>query len=291
MKQLVILSGKGGTGKTTLASSFIKLSDCKAFADCDVEAPNLDTVFASGGAVEKKPYFGLKKAVKHDGLCIGCGKCESLCRFGAIEDGKVNPYKCEGCGVCERFCPAKDEKGQKAIRLEDRISGETELYNSKGHIFSTAKLDIGSGASGRLVSEVRANLYSASGNAEFVIIDGSPGIGCPVIASITGVTMALIVAEPTVSGIHDMKRIVAAVRRFGAKIAVCVNKFDVSKTNTEKILEYCKSEDIPAVGLIPYDGTVIKAVNEGKTIADYDGSPACDAIKDVCEKVRKMFLA
>lgn len=291
MKQLVVLSGKGGTGKTTVASSFIKLSGCAAFADCDVEAPNLDTVFDTDETAKRKPYFGLKRAVKHDEICTDCGKCESLCRFGAIENGKVNPYKCEGCGVCERFCPSKDKNGQSAIRLEGRVSGETELYNTKGHIFSTAKLDIGSGASGRLVSEVRANLYSASRNPEFVIIDGSPGIGCPVIASITGVTMALIVAEPTVSGIHDMKRIITAARRFGAKIAVCVNKYDVSKANTEKILEYCSKENIPVIGLIPYDATVIKAVNEGKTAVDYDGSPACEAIKNIWGKARTMLFA
>jgi MinD superfamily P-loop ATPase len=291
MKQLVILSGKGGTGKTTVASSFIRLSYRKAFADCDVDAPNLHQIFDYGEAAEKAPFYGLKKAVKYDQFCTGCGKCEELCRFGAIKNGKVNPYECEGCGVCEAFCPAHDEEGKPAIRLEERVSGETRLYRDHGDVFSTAELSMGSGASGRLVTEVRQNLLKAASGESYAIIDGSPGIGCPVIASVTGTGMVLIVAEPTVSGIHDLKRIVTTARRFGAKIAVCINKFDVSKSNTGAIKKFCREARIPIVGLIPYDSTVIMAVNAGKAVVDYENSAAGHAIRKIWKNVKRMLFS
>ena len=290
MKQLVILSGKGGTGKTTVASSFIRLSKRKVFADCDVDAPNLHQIFDYGNTAEKLPFYGLKKAVKYDSLCTGCGKCENLCRFGAIRSGKVNPFECEGCGVCEAFCPAHDENGNTAIRLEKMVSGETRLFRHDGDIFSTAGLSMGSGASGRLVTEVRRNLYKAAANESYAIIDGSPGIGCPVIASVTGSQMVLIVAEPTISGIHDLRRIVDTSRRFGAKIAVCINKFDVSKSSTGAIKKYCRKEKLPILGLIPYDSMVIKAVNSGKAVVDYEDSAAGHEIKKIWVIVKKMLL-
>jgi MinD superfamily P-loop ATPase len=291
MKQLVVLSGKGGTGKTTLAASFIRLSEHKAFADCDVDAPNLHQIFDFGDTVEKTPFYGLKKAVKYKELCTDCGKCEKLCRFGAIQDGKVNSYECEGCGVCEAFCPAHDTEGRAAIRLEERESGETRLCCNDGDVFSTAELSMGSGASGRLVTEVRRNLFKVASGEKYAIIDGSPGIGCPVIASITGVQMVLIVAEPSVSGIHDLKRIVETSRRFGAKIAVCINKFDVSKNNTSAIKKFCREEKIRIIGLIPYDNTVIKAVNSGKAVVDYEDSVAGHAIRKIWTNVKKMLLS
>lgn len=290
MKQLVVLSGKGGTGKTTVASSFIHLAQNKAFADCDVEAPNLHQIFAKGEVPDKKPYYGLKKAVKNDAVCINCGKCEKLCRFGAIQKGKVNPYACEGCGVCEAFCPAKDSLGRPAIRLEDRVSGSTLLYHTSYGVFSTAELQIGSGASGRLVSQVRARLYSAAKNEPLVILDGSPGIGCPVIASITGVSMVLIVAEPTLSGIHDMKRIVENASRFETKFAVCVNKYDISKENTKAIEEFCRQNEIADVGRIPFDPAVIQAVNSGNTVVENPSSKAGKAIQEIWRKVSSMLL-
>ena len=287
----MVLSGKGGTGKTTVASSFIRLSYRKAFADCDVDAPNLHQIFDYGETAEKAPFYGLKKAIKYDQFCTGCGKCEELCRFGAIKNGKVNPYECEGCGVCEAFCPAHDEEGKPAIRLEERVSGETRLYRDHGDVFSTAELSMGSGASGRLVTEVRRNLLKAASGESYAIIDGSPGIGCPVIASVTGTGMVLIVAEPTVSGIHDLKRIVTTARRFGAKIAVCINKFDVSKSNTGAIKKFCREERIPIVGLIPYDSTVIMAVNAGKAVVDYENSAAGHAIRKIWKNVKRMLFS
>ena len=289
MKQLAVLSGKGGTGKTTVASSFIRLAENRAFADCDVEAPNLHQIFLRDETPEKRPYYGLKKAVIDENICNGCGRCETLCKFGAIRKGKVNLYECEGCGVCEAVCPVRDETGRPAVRLEERVSGSTMLYHTRSGTFSTSELKIGSGASGRLVSQVRANLYRAAEKEELIILDGSPGIGCPVIASVTGVEMVLVVAEPTLSGIHDMERILETVRRFGAKTAVCINKYDISADNTVRIEKFCETSAVPLVGKIPYDKTVIQAVNSGKAVVDFPDSRAGKEIREIWRKVFHML--
>lgn len=155
MKQLVILSGKGGTGKTTVAASFISLAQNKAFADCDVDAPNLHLVHEGNIKPEKEDFYGYQKAVKYHELCKECGKCHQLCQFDAIKDGAVNSYECEGCGMCEAFCPSTGEDGKKAIRLEDNISGHTMVFKNEDEVFSSAELKMGNGASGKLVTQVR----------------------------------------------------------------------------------------------------------------------------------------
>lgn len=325
MKQLAILSGKGGTGKTTVAASFIALAENRAYADCDVDAPNLQLVVsnasyswnnserykpaslnggpqapditqnsplvcAAGTKPETADFYGYRKAVKYDTSCTNCGECEELCRFGAIKDGRVNPYECEGCGVCEAFCPSADAYGKKAIRLENNISGQTMVYKNNGEIFSTAELKMGNGASGKLVTQVRKNLYHAMDCQELVIIDGSPGIGCPVIASVTGTDMVLVVTEPTLSGMHDMERIVETACKSGAACVVCINKFDVNLENTQKIEEYCAQRGIPVAGRIPFDPKVVDAVNAGKPAALISCSPAKDAILQIWESVSSMLL-
>ncbi len=290
MKQLVILSGKGGTGKTTVAASFIAIASNMAFADCDVDAPNLHLVHATNMKPKIESFYGYQKAVKYDEFCTACGKCEELCQFGAIKDGKVNQYECEGCGVCEAFCPSVSMDGKKAIGLEKNISGKTLLFKNDDEIFSSAELKMGNGASGKLVTQVRRNLYNFINGQEFVIIDGSPGIGCPVIASVTGVDMVLIVAEPTLSGMHDMKRIVETAGKFGAACVVCINKFDVNLANTQKIEEYCQQQNIPMTGKIPFDPQVIEAVNEGRPVVFLENSPAKDAILSIWEKVAALLL-
>lgn len=265
MKQLLILSGKGGTGKTTIASAFIKLSKAKAYADCDVDAPNLHLVLAHPSEPIVTDYFGLPNAVINNEECIKCGLCIQNCRFDAISkensEYKVNPFLCEGCGVCEFVCPIG------AITLIPAKAGELKLFETFD-VFSTAQLRMGSGTSGMLVSEVKNQLKNRVEEEDLVIIDGSPGIGCPVIASITGVDMVLIVAEPTISGISDMERIMKTCDKFGTSIAVCVNKYDVNLTNTEKIETYCTTNKIPYLGRIPFDPDAVKAVNKGLTIVD-----------------------
>lgn len=284
MKQLLILSGKGGTGKTTVSSAFIELSKSHAFADCDVDAPNLHLVVSQMSDPIKTDYFGFGKAMIDDSKCIHCGLCEENCRFGAIQDGAVGIYECEGCGVCVEICPVQ------AITMSDYSSGSLMLYKYDGKVFSTAQLKMGSGASGKLVAAVKKQLVNETTDAELAIIDGSPGIGCPVIASISGVDMVLIVAEPTISGIHDMKRIIDTAKHFGVSCAVCINKFDVNPDNTKEIENYCTDLAIPVIGKIPFDDTVIKAVNHCQSIACYPDSPAGKAIASIWINLYQNYL-
>lgn len=289
MKQLLILSGKGGTGKTTVASSLIKLSASKAFADCDVDAPNLHLIMAQNSEPEKSNYYGLPKANIDTYKCVSCGVCQKACKFDSIlgENGKfvVNTFSCEGCGVCQLVCP------NDAISLVPEPSGEKVLYKEKERVFSTAKLRMGSGTSGKLVSEVKKQLreYTPE-DAEFSVIDGSPGIGCPVIASMSGADIVLIVAEPSISGINDMERIIKTAETFGTKVVVCINKYDTNTDMTKKIEEYCMENKIEFVGKIPFDKVAVKAVNEGMAVVDYD-CKAANAIKLIYEKIRTIILS
>lgn len=279
MKQLLILSGKGGTGKTTVASAFIELSRGKACADCDVDAPNLHLVMSGLPEPVKTDYYGFGKAHIDPDRCIGCGLCREHCAFGAISDCSVGEFECEGCGVCAELCPVH------AITMQDHISGDMMLYRDAQRVFSTAQLRMGSGASGKLVTAVKQQLLQNTETAELAVIDGSPGIGCPVIASISGVDFILIVAEPTISGMHDMKRIMETARHFGVRCAVCINKHDVNADAAAEIEAYCAGLTVPVVGRIPFDGMVVQAVNLCRSIACYPDSPAGRAISSIWEKI------
>lgn len=283
MKQLLILSGKGGTGKTTIASAFVKLSGARAYADCDVDAPNLHLVLKWSQEPERKPYFGLPKAEIDVDKCVRCGKCMENCRFEAIAfSGKyvVDSFACEGCGVCAFVCPVG------AVALKPAVAGELMLYRN-GEVFSTARLKMGSGTSGLLVTEVKKQIFEAAADAELVIIDGSPGIGCPVIASISGVDMVLVVAEPSVSGISDMERILGTAEKFRVKTAVCVNKFDNNIKKTKEIEDYCRTKGVPFVGCIPYDEEAVCAINAGKSIVELDCA-AGKAVRTVYENTMEV---
>ena len=278
MKQLLVLSGKGGTGKTTVAGAFIYMNRLKAFADCDVDAPNLYLISELKSSPERSLFFGGKKAVINPEKCVRCYSCEHICRFGAIKNCAVNSIECEGCGLCERICPVN------AIEMKEASTGNLLLYKDGKTVFSTAELNMGSGATGKLVSEVKKQLVSES--KEYIsVVDGSPGIGCPVIASISGVYAVLIVSEPTVSGLNDLKRIIETVKKFGVKCAVCVNKYDVNLGKTEEIEKYCKSAGVLNVGRIPYDNTVLKALEQGKSVMAYSESEAAKAITQIWNKL------
>jgi MinD superfamily P-loop ATPase len=278
MKQLLILSGKGGTGKTTIASAFIRLSDAKVYADCDVDAPNLHLVMTQNMEPKHTDYYGMPKAHLDADKCVGCGLCKDNCRFDAISDEQgylIDLFACEGCGVCEAVCPAG------AVTMIPAVAGALTLYADNNRVFSTAQLKMGNGTSGMLVTEVKEHMKAtAAHDAKLAVIDGSPGIGCPVIASLCGVDMVLIVAEPSISGISDMERIIKTSETFKTKIGLCINKYDTNLKNTQTIEDYCLTKGLSFTGRIPFDPEAVKAINNGQTIVDID-CPSGSAVREV----------
>jgi MinD superfamily P-loop ATPase len=281
MKQLLILSGKGGTGKTTVASAFIDLNQTKQFADCDVEAPNLHLLYKQGKKTSQD-YHGLAKAKIDPDQCIQCGACLEHCRFNAIEyidTYQVNPYKCEGCGVCGYVCPAG------AIEFESLVDGYIETYE-QDYFFSTGSLKMGSGNSGLLVSEVKKQLNRD--DQALTIIDGPPGIGCPVIASMSGVDFILLVTEPSMSGFSDMKRMIQTIKRTKIPMAVCINKYDINEKITQQIIDYLLVEAIPYLGQIQYDRDVNVWINHGRNIMESNHEVA-HQIKKIYDRVQDLL--
>lgn len=283
MKRLLVLSGKGGTGKTTVSSAFVDFSKARAVADCDVDAPNLHLILNRREEPQNTVFFGGEKAYLDQELCINCGACQTVCRFDAIRFSKekyeIWEYACEGCGVCAYVCPVH------TITMKEDVAGELFLYEGE-QVFSTAMLKMGRGNSGKLVTEVKKNMLKAASDAELAIIDGSPGIGCPVIASMSGMDLILIVAEPSVSGKSDLQRLVKTAGSFQMRIAVCVNKWDTNPEKTREIEAYCKEQGLSFVGKIPYDKTVSAAINAGQSVARLE-CRARTALLQIYEVVRE----
>jgi len=275
MKQLTVLSGKGGTGKTTLTAALAVLAKNAVVADCDVDAPDLHLLLHPE-VIEMQQFKGSKVAVINEDQCVKCGMCKEKCAFDAItSDLKVDAIACEGCGVCAIVCPAN------AVTLAERISGSAYISKTKYGFMSHAMLHPGEANSGKLVTLVRQNakILAEKENSDLIIIDGSPGIGCPVIASITGVDAGLVVTEPTLSGIHDLERVLRLLEHFHVAPFVCVNMYDINRDNAEKILRFCGENGVEVVGQIPFSPKVTEAMVNGKSIMEY--SPKGAVAKEI----------
>jgi MinD superfamily P-loop ATPase len=277
VSELIVISGKGGTGKTSIAASLFKLTGGVA-ADCDVDASNLHLVV--GHEVRKVTEFkGGMKAVIDEGMCTSCGKCADLCRFDAIErldkGFQVDKFACEGCGVCAYFCP------ERAITLLEEYGGEWYISDTDSGPMVHARLAPGGENSGKLVTIVRneAKTAAAAVGAGAIIVDGAPGIGCPVIASITGADAVLVVAEPTLSGMHDVKRVLLLAGHFGVKALLAVNRYDINEEIASSICGFASDGGIPVVGLVRYDPDVTRAQINGVSVIEYSDGPAAADIR------------
>jgi len=275
MKQLTVLSGKGGTGKTTITASFAVLAKNAVVADCDVDAPDLHMLL-NPEIIKTQEFKGSKLAVIDKTKCVECGLCREKCRFDAIaEDFTVDPISCEGCGVCTIICPVN------AIKLTERISGHAYVSKTKYGFMAHALLSPSESNSGKLVTLVRQNakILAEKENSDLIIIDGPPGIGCPVIASVTGIDVGLVITEPTMSGIHDLERALQLLKHFNVQPFVCVNMYDINKDNAEKIVGFCEENGIKAVGRITFNPIITEAMVNGKPIVEY--APESDVAKEI----------
>jgi len=283
MKQIVVISGKGGTGKTVITASLASLAKNKVMADCDVDAADL-YLLLHPTIKETYEFRGGEVAEIDKDKCNQCGECQQVCRFEAIDNFVVDPISCEGCGVCFHICP------QKAIKMVERLSGKWFISKTKYGPLVHARLEVAQENSGKLVTLVRerAKLIAEKEKKDFVIIDGPPGIGCPVIASLTGVDIALIVTEPTLSGIHDLERVAGLAHHFGIKSLVCINKYDLNLKNTQNIEKFCRVYNIELVGKIPFDTVVTEALIAGKPVVEYSDNHISSQIRDLWGKIKEL---
>lgn len=277
--KLVVLSGKGGTGKTTIAVSLAELMEHVIMVDCDVDAANMH-LYYDGETIVTRDYMGSKIAVVDKELCTECGICTQYCKFDSIDTGMVNPMTCEGCGVCVLVCP------ENALHLEKVKGAEMKLIKTDKGFISKADMEIGAEGSGKLITELKALASEYTKEGDITVIDGSPGVGCPVIASITGADMTLLVIEPTKSGLSDFLRVEELCGHFGMPVMVCINKYDMNLDVAKEIEDFCRDEDIDIVGKIPFDNMVMKSINELKPIVNYEDSEAGKAIKDMWETIK-----
>jgi MinD superfamily P-loop ATPase len=291
MHELVVISGKGGTGKTSLTASLAVLAGRSVVADCDVDAADLHLIL-SPQVRERRDFFSGNTAVIREADCAGCGECMALCRFEAVirKEGPagnpvfaVDPASCEGCGVCVRFCP------QQAVDFPQRLCGEWMISDTRAGPMVHARLNIAAENSGKLVSTVRreARRIAQEENLQLILVDGPPGIGCPVIASVTGASQVLVVTEPTVSGAYDLERVLSLARHFKIPAAVCVNKWDLNSGVTERIEQEAKQGGARIAGRIRYEPSVTAAQMQGKAVVE-TASPCAADIQSVWERVGGM---
>ena len=280
MKEVVVLSGKGGTGKTSIVGSFAALAQSKVLADCDVDAADLHLLLSPSVEKENEFWSGQVAFISKE-KCTECGLCQELCRFNAIEDFTVDPIPCEGCGLCYQVCPAE------AVIMKESLSGQWFVSDTRYGPLVHARLGIAQENSGKLVALVRqeARQIAERDRLTYIISDGPPGIGCPVISSLSGASLALLVTEPTISGIHDLERVIGVCRHFGVPALVCINKYDLNEDNTRRIENYCFDLTIPVAAKIPFDNAVTMAIVHGVPVVEYSQGNVSRAIESLWEYI------
>jgi MinD superfamily P-loop ATPase len=297
MKELVVISGKGGTGKTSLVASLAALAENAVLADCDVDAADLHLVLEPT-VLQREEFSGGSRARVKPELCTACGKCEELCRFDAIYfDGlgngnvdttyRIDPIACEGCGVCAWFC------ADKAIEFGPVVNGEWFLSDTRRGPMVHAKLGVAEANSGKLVSLVRAEAKKIAEDRklDLVLIDGAPGIGCPVIASIGGADLVLVVTEPTLSGMHDLQRVADLTRHFGVETVLCINKWDLNEEIASRIEAQARRRGLKLAGRVRYDRSVTEAQVVGLSVVEYAHDGVADDIRDLWGNVQESLNA
>lgn len=284
-----MLSGKGGTGKTTLLASFAALSPGAVLADCDVDAPNLHLLL-SGTRLDEGPFSASQVASIDPEACTLCRRCADACRFGAIHlddrmgGPRIDALSCEGCRLCWRLCPSE------AIAMFDRVSGRWMATRTRSGTMFHARLEPGEGNSGKLVSLLKrkARAHAQSGGAPLLLVDGPPGIGCAAIAALSGADTAILVAEPTLSGLADLKRVAGLCRQMDVRPAIIINRWDLSPPLTGEVEEWARQEGIALLGRIPFDEAVHRCMAAGAVVVN-EPSPAGQAIREVWERAADLL--
>ena len=291
MKEIVIISGKGGTGKTSITASFAYLggNDIVA-ADCDVDAADMHLLLQPDFAKSEDFYSGVIANINQD-KCTQCGKCAEICRFNAIpiinDQYIIMPLNCEGCGYCARVCPTE------AITMEEQNVGKWHISETKvGNTLVHARLGIGAENSGKLVAKVKneAGRIAKETGKDFVLVDGSPGIGCPVVSSLSGADFVVLVTEPTVSGIHDLKRVYELVNKFKIKAGCIINKSDLNLQISDEIERFLRKENIIHISNLPYDETFTMAMTNGQTIVEYNNNSLKALLTESWNKVKQITI-
>jgi MinD superfamily P-loop ATPase len=294
MKELVVISGKGGTGKTSVLSCFAALAENPVLADCDVDASDLHLIL-NPEVIHSHDFSGGNRAEIMPEKCTACGTCHELCRFDAVQHRKtahgksifaIDPIACEGCGVCAHFCPAQ------AVSFKPAVNGQWFISKTRFGPMVHARLGVAEENSGKLVSLVRqqAKKIAQDQGRELILVDGPPGVGCPVIASISGANLVLAVTEPTLSGLHDLERVIALARHFDIPLMVSVNKWDINPSITSRIEEQASRAGAVVAAPIRYDSTVTRAQIQMQSVVEYDDTPAAQDIRKLWKEVLILLL-
>ena len=282
MQEVVVLSGKGGTGKTSIVGSFAALEKSKVLVDCDVDAATLHLLLQPA-IREKHEFWSGQVAVINEEKCTQCGLCQEQCRFAAIKDFNVDALSCEGCGFCSHICSAE------AITMKENMAGHWFISDTRYGSLVHARLGIAQENSGKLVALVRqqARQMAEKSGVNYIISDGPPGIGCPVISSLSGANLALLVTEPTLSGIHDLERVLGVCYHFSVPALVCINKYDINEDNTRQIEKFCLGQGVEVAARIPFDNTVTQAIVAGLPVVEYSRNGVSRQIEALWELVSK----